>query len=109
MDILHSLGPTLRTFEVLLTNEDAEIWKNKSIQYSKEFEYETNGWNHQRFRRKRRRRDGLARAERKIMEIAGAFGLVGDAEKREGTDVSGGRSSIRHAFRRPFFPKRLPN
>ena len=64
-----------------------------------------NSWNHQGSAgselnckqiesRYQRRCDVLAQAEGKIREIAGAFGLLGDAEKRKGTERAFGQANI---------------
>jgi hypothetical protein len=45
-----------------------------------------------------RMRDDLTRARGTSRDVAGAFGLVGDAEKREGTRVNRVRSSLKHAL-----------
>ena len=42
--------------------------------------------------------DDLARAKGRSRDAASAFGLAGDAEKREGTRVNRVRSSLKHAL-----------
>jgi hypothetical protein len=62
--------------------------------------------------------DGLALAKGKSREVAGAFGLLGDAEQRKKEpDANGTRSSIKHAliyaslssFRGCQIPSTMPN